>query len=225
MTPSARDTEPATDAAADKARLRRSLREARAALDPLDRQDQSRALARSVTQYLERTTAPTGGTPSRHATIAAYLGVDPEPGTAPLLGELHRLGFGVVVPVCERGYQLSWTTWAPGVALERSVRAPVFEPVGARRSFEELQDVALVLVPALAVDRSGHRIGQGGGYYDRFLARHPLGRPGAVPRLGAVYRSEILPAGAVPVEPCDQPLQGTFTADGLLGFEARRPPV
>ncbi|WP_082045974.1 5-formyltetrahydrofolate cyclo-ligase [Arthrobacter sp. L77] len=225
MTPSPRDTGPAAEAGAAKARLRRALRQARAALDPADRRDQSEALALAVTRHLGRTAAPSGGAASRRPTIAAYLGVDPEPDTAPLLGELHRLGFGVAVPVCEPGYQLSWTAWTPGIPLERSVRAPVFEPVGPRWPFEELPDVALILVPALAVDRSGQRIGQGGGYYDRFLARHPLGRPGAPPRLGAVYRSEVLPVGAVPAEPCDQPLQGVFTADGLLDVGAPHPPV
>ncbi|MHA7241196.1 5-formyltetrahydrofolate cyclo-ligase [Arthrobacter sp. TMS1-12-1] len=219
MSPSPRTMRPA----ADKAGLRRSLRAARAALDPADRQDQSTGLARTVTEHLLRSAPPSGVTGSCRPVIAAYLGVDTEPDTSPLLGELHRLGFGVVVPICEPAYQLSWTAWTPDVPLERSVRAPVVEPVGHRHAFGELSDVALILVPALAVDRSGHRIGQGGGYYDRFLAQHPPGRPGAVPRLGVVYRSEVLPAGAVPAEAYDQPLQGVFTADGLLSFGALRP--
>ncbi|MHA7281539.1 5-formyltetrahydrofolate cyclo-ligase [Arthrobacter sp. TMS2-4] len=223
MTSSPRDSNPTAESGGDKARLRRSLRRARAALDPADRRNQSEALARSVVQYLGRASAPTAGAAPR-PTIAAYLGVDPEPDTLPLLGELHRLGFGVVVPVCEPRYQLSWTPWVPGVPLQRSVRAPVFEPAGTRQAFEEVPDVALILVPALAVDGSGHRIGQGGGYYDRFLARHPLGTH-AVPRLGAVYRSEVLPAGAVPAEAYDQPLQGVFTADGLLDVGFLHPPV
>ena len=225
MSSSPRATGPAAAAGADKARLRRSLREARAALDPVDRQRQSEALAFVVTQYLGGTAGRSADPASRRPTIAAYLGIDPEPDTAPLLRELHRLGYGVAVPVCEPGYQLSWTAWAPGVPLRRSVRAPVLEPTGPRQAFGELPDVALILVPALAVDRSGHRIGQGGGYYDRFLARHPLGRADAVPRLGTVYRSEVLPAGAIPAEPYDQPLQGVFTADGVLDAGARRPPV
>ncbi|PPB50929.1 5-formyltetrahydrofolate cyclo-ligase [Arthrobacter pityocampae] len=224
MSPSPRASKPPAEVGADKARLRRSLRQARAALAPADRQDQSAALARAVTDHLGRTAVLPADTAPR-PTIAAYLGVDPEPDTAPLLEELHRLGYGVAVPVCEPGYQLSWTAWAPGVPLQRSVRAPVLEPTGPRLAFEDLPDVALILVPALAVDRAGHRIGQGGGYYDRFLARHPLGHADAVPRLGVVYRSELLPAGDVPTEPCDQPLPGVFTADGLLEVGSLGPPV
>ncbi|WP_104179190.1 5-formyltetrahydrofolate cyclo-ligase [Arthrobacter sp. B0490] len=201
-----------------KPRLRASLRAARSALEPADRRDQARAIARSVVRYATALPADagTGGRP----TIAAYLGRDPEPDTAELLQELHVLGFGVVVPVCEPAYRLSWVDWVPGVALRRSVRAPVDEPIGPRRPFGELAAVGLILVPALAVDRSGHRIGQGGGYYDRFLATHPPDAPGAVARLGVVYRSELLPAGVIPTGPFDQRLGGVFTADGMHRSEA-----
>ncbi|WP_157940283.1 5-formyltetrahydrofolate cyclo-ligase [Arthrobacter ruber] len=220
MTLTSRDT--------GKHHLRASLRAARAGLDPADRMDQSRAVARAVVAHLTRPAAVSPpsdppsdwGSPTARPTIAAYLGRDPEPGTAPLLEDLHRLGFGVVVPVCEPGYRLSWVSWTPGVPLQRSVRAPVDEPTGPRRSFGEMTDVALILVPALGVDRAGHRLGQGGGYYDRFLAAHPLDRPGAVDRLGVVYRSELLPIGTIPAEPYDQPLAGVFTADGLERFGA-----
>lgn len=197
--------------------LRASLRAARSALDPAERQAQSQAIADAVLGYATDVLAPTG--PGDRPTIAAYLGRDPEPGTGHLLQELHTRGFGVVVPVCEPAYQLSWVAWGPGVALRRSVRAPVDEPVGPRRPFGEVPSVGLILVPALAVDRSGQRLGQGGGYYDRFLAQHPADSPGAAPRLGVVYRSELLPAGAVPAEPFDQPLGGVFTADGFQRFE------
>ncbi len=226
MTRSSRDTE--------KARLRSELRLARAALPPSDRVDQSEAIGRVVVEHVlgdhpgassdpsppgrpaARRTHPSGPAPG--PTIACYLGVDPEPDTVPLLTELHRLGYGIVVPICERAYQLTWAVWRPGILLERSVRAPVDEPTGPRLSFEEVSDVRLILVPALAVDGSGHRVGQGGGYYDRFLARYPGDAPGAVPRMGVVYRSEVLPVGSIPSEPHDQRLDGVFTADGLSAF-------
>lgn len=217
----------------EKTRLRASLRAARAAMDPVDRQDQSRGLARAVVDHLAPEVPHGSAAPQSSAvaqrlavaqpfavahppTVAAYLGVDPEPDTVPLLGELHRLGCDVVVPVCEPAYQLSWVRWLPGIALERSVRAPLLEPVGPRYAFAELERVLLILVPALGVDRAGNRVGQGGGYYDRFLAQYPVDAPGAVSRLGVVYRSEVLPNGVIPAEPYDQPLAGAFTADGLM---------
>ncbi len=215
MSPAARDT--------GKRLLRASLRAARSALDPADRRDQAQAITDAVVHYATGALTPSraGGRPS----IAAYLGRDSEPATADLLQELHARGFGVVVPVCEPEYQLSWVSWVPGVALRRSVRAPVDEPVGPRRPFADVPSVGLILVPALAVDRSGQRLGQGGGYYDRFLAQHPADSPGAPPRLGVVYRTELLPAGALPAEPFDQLLGGAFTADGLQRFEAVARPV
>lgn len=190
-----------------------------------ERRDQSTALGCVVVEYLGGSAAPSTGGATMQRMIAAYLGVDPEPGTEALLGELHHLGFGVVLPICEPDYWLSWTDWSPGTSLQRSVRAPVDEPVGPRRAFEDVPGVELILVPALGVDRSGHRVGQGGGYYDRFLSRHPQGEQGAVARLGFVYRAEILTAGAVPAEPHDQALDGAFTPDGLLLVGTEGPSV
>lgn len=150
----------------------------------------------------------------RPGLIAAYLSVDPEPGTRELLASLAERGYEVVVPICEPAYQLSWCSWSAGVQLRRSPRAPVLEPVGERLSFSELlaggRAVTLVLVPGLAVDRSGSRIGQGGGYYDRFLAQLRTIDP-SVPTLAYVYDHEVLPAGSLATTPLDMPLTGTFT--------------
>jgi 5-formyltetrahydrofolate cyclo-ligase len=209
----------------EKARLRSALRSNRAGLDPIERHEQSHAMAGVVAEYVGGLLRPSGGSVTQRPVVTAYLGVDPEPDTAPLLARLHALGVDVVLPICEPQYRLSWTVWTPGVALQRSVRAPVDEPVGPRRSFEQLSGVRLILVPALGVDRSGQRIGQGGGYYDRFLARHPRTRADTVPRIGIVYRSEVLPEGAIPAEPHDQPLDAVFTADGLLRLRADDSPV
>jgi 5-formyltetrahydrofolate cyclo-ligase len=206
-----------------KSALRISLGSARASLAPEDRREQSEKLRRSIVEHM-RHALPTHrrGTREHDAVgtgspiIAAYLGVPPEPDTAPILEELHGLGLRIVLPVCEPDYRLSWAFWGPGDVLRRSVRAPVDEPAGPRHAFADLPNVALMLVPALGIDETGNRVGQGGGYYDRLLAQHPIDEAGAVPRLAVVYRSELLPAGAVPVEPWDQRVSGAFTPDGLF---------
>lgn len=64
----------------------------------------------------------------------------------------------------------------------------------------------LILVPGLAFDHSGGRLGRGRGYYDRFL----IGCAGY--RLGLAFRCQFV--GGVPVEPCDVPMDGVLTADG-----------
>ena len=70
---------------------------------------------------------------------------------------------------------------------------------------------AAVVMPALAVAEDGMRLGQGGGYYDRFLAELPQ----AVPTVALVFEDELLPAGAIPAEPTDRPVDGVVTAAGL----------
>jgi len=74
----------------------------------------------------------------------------------------------------------------------------------------------LVLVPALAVDRSGTRLGRGGGWYDRALGHLA---PGSVV-LAVVYPQEVWPAGALPRENHDQSVDGVLTWFGVELFEA-----
>lgn len=166
---------------------------------------------------------PLGST--RPGLVAAYLSVDPEPGTRELLTSLTARGYQVVVPICEPAYQLSWCSWSAEVELRRSPRAPVLEPVGARRHFSDLlageRAVALVLVPGLAVDHNGGRLGQGGGYYDRFLAQLRAVDPN-VPTLAYVYDHELLPAGSLATTPLDMPLAGTFTPSAYHPLNTRR---
>lgn len=209
-----------------KAALRADLRTARASLTPTDRADQAESLGRVVLDFLlaEHAQRASGAGPdgcaaaTTRGTIAAFIGKDPEPDTAPLLQVLHSAGFDVVVPVCEPGHALSWAAWSPGVPLVRSARAPVDEPTGPRRAITDVRDVELVLVPALGVDRAGNRMGQGGGYYDRFFAHQPPGSGGNARAMAIVFRSELLEEGVIPIGPLDQKLSGAFTADGPLLF-------
>ena len=103
-------------------------------------------------------------------TLTCFLSYGAEPPTGGLLRQLDAAGYTVFVPICEPERRLSWTRWFPGVEMARSAVGPIDEPVGERFGPELMGGIDVVLVPAQAVDVNGDRLGQGGGYYDRFIA-------------------------------------------------------
>lgn len=197
------------DSSAAKADIRARHRARRAATDPTHRDTTGAALAVHGVAWAEQLT---GGTPS---TFCAYLGVEPEPPTLPLIIELHRHGNTVLLPVCEPGRRLNWTQWTPGVEFVRSRYAPVLEPAGPRLGLGIMTSVAALFIPATAVDRDGNRVGQGGGYYDVLLGS--LGRDGLeIPLAAVVFDAELLPAGSIPAEDFDRRVPAALTPSGLI---------
>ena len=165
----------------------------------------------------------TGGRPG---TFAAYLGVGSEPPTLPLLTALHEAGHRLLLPVCEPGLALSWVYWTPDSESVRSRYAPIQEPAGERHGTTVMLHADGIFLPATAVDFSGNRIGQGGGYYDKFLAALSALLPpragtsdGGLPPLptaAVVFDGEVLPAGSIPAESFDRTVAAALTPGGLL---------
>ncbi|MGK3650028.1 5-formyltetrahydrofolate cyclo-ligase [Pseudarthrobacter enclensis] len=152
-----------------------------------------------------------GGTP---ATFCVYLGVGVEPPTLPLIEALHRDGHRVLLPVCEPGRELSWVYWSPDVAFIRSRYAPVMEPDGPRHGPDVAAGATALFIPATAVDLAGNRIGQGGGYYDKFLGH--LDTAGKhIPLAAVIYDEELLPAGRIHAEEFDRPVPAVLTPAGV----------
>lgn len=216
----------------NKADLRSRLRAARSGLASSTRQRAGSQLAKTVLDWLSTSSMPSTpptsdggcgtsvGGPKGVKTICAYLSVGSEPPTDELLVALCSAGHTVFVPVCEPGFQLAWVRWFPGVDLVKSQLAPVMEAVGQHYSFAELGPVQAVLVPALAVDSSGTRLGQGGGYYDRFLAGIFLGGiflggSGQARVAAVVYDQEFLTAGDLPHDSLDMPVGYIVTPSGV----------
>jgi 5-formyltetrahydrofolate cyclo-ligase len=172
------------------------------------------------------------GSPSP-GTVCAYVSTGNEPPTGLLLAALVQAGHCVFVPVCEPGHLLSWVLWTPGVAMVRSTLAPVMEPAGPRLAFATLGPVSGVLVPALAVDTAGVRLGQGGGYYDRFLASlrsaglavasGALGADGAVPIAAVVHEREVVEPGLLPRDALDRPVDYVVTPGGFRRTDPHEP--
>lgn len=195
-----------------KAELRQQLRAGRATMDDGERASTGQALAGRVLAWAQSLPAPSS---DGHPAVCAFISRGTEPPTSPALHRLHTSGHRVFVPVCEAGFGLSWVQWRPGITLVRSTLAPVDEPVGPRLPFAGLGGVAGIVLPALATDRAGNRLGQGGGYYDRFLAMLSHG-PVRPPTAALVYSHEVLAPGALAHDGLDRPVDGALTPDGWL---------
>ncbi|MEV7020574.1 5-formyltetrahydrofolate cyclo-ligase [Kitasatospora sp. NPDC093558] len=165
--------------------------------------DQRAEAARALAAHAGELAAP-------GATVAAYVSVGAEPGTGPLLDELRAHGVRVLLPVLLADNDLDWAPYEGVDALAPAARG-LLEPVGPRLGPEAVVGASVVLLPGLAVDRRGLRLGRGGGSYDRVLAR--LERAGARPVLAVLlYEHELL--AEVPAEPHDRPVDVAVTPSG-----------
>lgn len=136
--------------------------------------------------------------------VAAYAAVGSEPPTMPLLEALEAVP--VLLPVLLPDGGLDWAEHRAGELVP--ARRGLLEPAGPRLGPDAVAGCDVVLVPALAVDAEGRRLGRGGGSYDRALAR----AGGLVVAL--LHDGELLPA--VPVERHDVAVGAVATpASGL----------
>jgi 5-formyltetrahydrofolate cyclo-ligase len=134
---------------------------------------------------------------SAAGTIAAYYSIGNEPDTHGLIFGLWKRGSYVVLPVLRPDGDLDWASYEGPDSLAPGPRG-LLEPTEPLRGPDTVARADVVLVPALAVDARGYRLGRGGGSYDRTLAR--VG--GQVPTIALLYDDELLPS--VPSEPHDQ---------------------
>ncbi|MGH1977139.1 5-formyltetrahydrofolate cyclo-ligase [Rothia sp. L_38] len=141
-------------------------------------------------QGFERTLAPLWQGLPAGSTLAAFLPLPTEPPLLPALTRAVAEGYRVLVPVVRPRRQLAWVEWQPQV--EHTINAlGIVEPVGERHGAEAFIQANLRLIPALAYDLAGRRLGQGGGYYDRLFEQlDPLAQEPST--VGVVFEREIL---------------------------------
>jgi 5-formyltetrahydrofolate cyclo-ligase len=175
----------------DKGTLRRRQVAARTAMPDSIRNESSRLIRDHVLEMPQVTSA---------GTIAAYYSVGTEPDTRGLIFALWKRGSYVVLPVLLPDGDLDWASYEGPDSLAPGPRG-VLQPVEPVRGIGTVARADVVLVPALAVDVRGRRLGRGGGSYDRALAR--VGPQ--VPTIALLYDSELLPS--VPAEEHDQPVR------------------
>ena len=139
-------------------------------------------------------------------TLAAFVPDPVEPGFGRLPAAYTDLGARLLLPVIPpQGRILDWAVYAG--ELEAG-RFGLSHPVGPRLGPTAIGAADAVVVPALAVDRSGFRLGRGGGYYDRALVH---ARPDAV-LVAAVFDDERV--AVLPHEIHDRPVTAVVTPSG-----------
>jgi 5-formyltetrahydrofolate cyclo-ligase len=144
------------------------------------------------------------------ASVAAYVSIGTEPETRSLLFALWKRGTYVLLPRLLPDGDLDWASYEGPDSLEPGPHG-LLEPTEPPRGTAAIAAADVVIVPALAVDRTGMRLGRGGGSYDRALAR--VG-PGIL-TVSLVYDSEVV--DEVPTGPHDQRVRAVVTPSG--GFQ------
>ncbi|HME68111.1 MAG TPA: 5-formyltetrahydrofolate cyclo-ligase [Streptosporangiaceae bacterium] len=190
----------------DKAALRKQLRAARSALTPDDRREAGRLIRDALLSMPELQMA---------GTVAAYYSVGAEPDTRGLVYALWKRGTYVLLPRLQPDGDLDWASYEGPDSLipgPHGLREPKEKPRGP----DAIARADAVLVPALAVDHAGNRLGRGGGSYDRALTRvGPL-----IPVIALLYDAELL--RDLPAEPHDTPVRAVVRPEaGITWLPAR----
>jgi 5,10-methenyltetrahydrofolate synthetase len=142
--------------------------------------------------------------------VACYWSIGTEPSTHGLVYALWKHGATVMLPVLRPDNDLDWAVYDGPDSLAPGPRG-LLEPVDTRRGVDAIRTAALVIVPALAVDRgTGVRLGRGGGSYDRALAR--VGPN--VPTVALLHEGELI--DGVPAEPHDQAVRYVAQPSGIV---------
>lgn len=143
------------------------------------------------------------------AKIACYLPFGNEPDTELFIDWAIENEIEVLLPVSNSDGSLSW------VKYEGETETGIFgfaEPAGEKVEFNGID---LLVIPALAIDRNGMRLGKGKGYYDRLLGA----MADAPPTVAVVFDDELL--DSVPSEPHDKPVDAAVTPSQIAHFTNR----
>jgi len=144
--------------------------------------------------------------PSAGSIVSGFAAINDEINPAPLMTWLQAEGFRLALPVMQgKGKPLLMRAWAPGDAMNPAAWG-IAEPLDDKPEL----DPDILLVPLLAFDARGYRLGYGGGFYDRTLQRLRKLKP--VVAVGLAY--DELRVDAVPAESYDERLDWVLTPSG-----------
>ncbi|MDG2989913.1 5-formyltetrahydrofolate cyclo-ligase [Candidatus Synechococcus calcipolaris G9] len=181
----------------EKSRLRKRLLHQRQSLSPQDWHHHSDRLWERLTRLPDF---------QRATTVLAYMSHRREPDLAGLFQHSHKI-WGL--PRCQ-GENLTWHHYQPGIDRLTPGQFGILEP---DLDWQELtlEQVDLVLVPCVAGDRQGYRLGYGGGYYDRLFMDSAWRR---IPRIGLLFHFALLER--LPHHDWDIPLNGVCTEEATI---------
>ncbi len=187
-----------SDAAAIKAAARKAALARRKAAHGADDGAGAARLAEVLARY-------------RGRPLAGYMPIRSEIDPRPAMAEAATHG-PVGVPVIEGpGLPLNFSRWRPGCVLREG-------PFGAMvPAVDDFFEPEVLIVPLVAFDRRGGRLGYGGGFYDRTLERLRARRPTLA--IGFAYAAQE--ADELPLEPTDQPLDLVVTDREVIAFSPR----
>jgi 5-formyltetrahydrofolate cyclo-ligase len=134
---------------------------------------------------------------ARQGPFAGYVAHRGEPDILPFLLRAFHLSHTVALPVTGTE-ALTFARWHPDIVMEPGPLG-IPQPIGS-----ELIEPSIILAPLVGFDRAGHRLGQGGGYYDRWFAAHPQAM-----RIGIAW--SIQEVEYLAPEPWDIPLHAIVT--------------
>jgi 5-formyltetrahydrofolate cyclo-ligase len=186
----------------DKKMLRDHARAIRSSLSPEEIEEKSGLICDRLLELLDGTDP-----------LMVYASKPREVNTRLLIRNLLSLGKTLVVPIIEKETNTLRLSYLkdPEVLQESTFQVP--EPVG-----HELpalaSEVKVVLIPMLAFDKKGNRLGYGAGYYDRFLARNPK-----IIRIGLAFACQE--ASAIPCEENDIKMDLIVSENGIYSCSGR----
>ncbi len=188
-----------------KSRLRRDIRRKRAGIDSAQRIHWDASINRHLDEYSRQ---------AKPKIVAAYLAFDGEPDLMPSLAALNKRGVLLSLPVVQEApgkAVIAIRHWSVEGEVKKN-RYGIHEPVGTGEI--RITDIDLVLVPLVAWDKTGGRLGMGASFYDRlFQPFSELARP---MRLGVGYGLQNVEC--IPLDPWDIRLHGILTENGLFTF-------
>ena len=189
-----------------KHRLRVKIKQVLSNIPAGQADEQSRRACHRLTQMPEFQNA---------STIMLYMPIQNEADCMPMADQAWKDGKTVLIPKINHPHRTMAAVRynSPGTAM-RQDQYGIREPIEAQ--VQPVENIDLIVIPALACDRSGNRLGRGGGFYDRFLAQPAM----KAITCSLVFDQQLL--DNVPVETNDWPIDIVVTDKTVLRFAQRR---